>query len=79
MILDIKIRLLRLGKTSKDLITALHDKGLRVSPPEMSLFINGISKTPKAEQVLKEADGILKEWEAGMNAKSLPNRAAKAK
>ena len=60
---SVKDRLKSLDKTQVWLIHKLRDRGIVVQPPEMSGIVNGVNTYPKAMQVLKMCDSILKEAE----------------
>lgn len=60
---NIPVRLVVLGKKQVDVMRELHRKRIKVTPSELSLFINGLNNPPKSELVLAEADKILTEWE----------------
>ena len=62
---DIKLRLMKLNLTQVWLVQQLEKRyGVTVDPAHLSRFINGVSKTPKAQRVLSLCNEILKEKEA---------------
>lgn len=61
--MNLKIRLMQLGKTQAALIKALHMRNIKVTPAEMSNYLNGVANPPKSELVLAEAEKIIEEWE----------------
>lgn len=61
---DLKVRLIRLRLTQAWLIHRLYDlHGIKVSPPQLSSYISGQLKTPKAQMVLGLCNEILNEQE----------------
>lgn len=65
--MEIKIELMRLKKTQKDLITELQNSGIRVTPCEMSNSLNGVLKTDKAETLINESEKIIEKWKCEQN------------
>ena len=60
---NIKARLATLGKTSRDVIRELNERGISCSPSFFSTSIN-IGTFPKNIQVCEMANKIISEWEA---------------
>lgn len=57
---DIKVRLVKLHLTQAWLISILYDMyGIKVSPSQLSSYISGQLKTPKAQRVLSLCNQIL--------------------
>lgn len=67
---EIQVKLLKLGKKQMDLIPVLKERGWKVHPSELSLFIKKRAATPKAESVLAMCDEIISEWETESKSKS---------
>lgn len=63
---NIKARLAQLGKTSRDVIFEINDRGVGCSPSSFSVAIN-IGKAPKDKQICELADSIISEWEKNAN------------
>ena len=62
--MNIKIRLLQLGKKQVDLLEELHKRGYRtISRQSLSDMINKRLNTPKAFTIRELCDKILDEWE----------------
>lgn len=61
--MDIKIRLLKLGKRQLDLLQELRKRGQQIQSSELSAFINGYIRTPKAGKILELCNEILTIWE----------------
>lgn len=62
--MDIKVRLVKLGKTQVNLLRVLHERGYKsLCPPTLSAIINMKLNTPQACRVRSEINDILKEWE----------------
>lgn len=61
----IKVRLMELGRKQVDLIPALKERGIPVSPCELSNTLSGVLQSPKAEKILSAANEIVTEWERG--------------
>lgn len=59
----IKVRLIELGKKNIDLIPELNKRGMNVAPSELSLAINGVLQSPKAEKIVSAANEIVLCWE----------------
>lgn len=59
----IKVRLMELGKNQVDLIPELAKRDIKVSPPELSLAINGVSQSPKSMNIVSAANEIVSSWE----------------
>ena len=64
MLMDIKIRLLRLGKKQVDLIPALREYGLYVTADVLCRIINGTRQSLANMAVLSAIYEILRKWEA---------------
>lgn len=61
---EIKIRLVKLGRTCREVIRELNKRyGENVSTSEFSKYIAGVDFSPKCERSLKWADEIISEWE----------------
>lgn len=60
--MEIKIELMRLKKTQKDLITELQSNGIKVTPAEISNSLSGVLKTEKAEMLISESERIIEKW-----------------
>lgn len=64
--MNIKIRLLELGKKQVDLVTEIRKRGYpKLDPTMLSRYIDGRDITPQAKAVLGICEDILDEWEAG--------------
>lgn len=61
--LQIKIKLLKLGKTQADIVNVLLSEGFKIDAFAMSKYVNGKIKTPKAEKVMSRVYQLLEEWE----------------
>lgn len=62
--MNIKIRLLQLGKTQVDLLRELHKRGYSsMVPATVSSIINKKLNTPQAFEIRGVIDKILDEWE----------------
>ena len=62
--MNIKIRLLELGKKQVDLVDELRKHGFpKLGPSLLSRYINGRHVTPQAHSVMDMCDKILTEWE----------------
>lgn len=61
--LQIKIKLLKLGKTQADIVDALLSEGFKIDAFAISKYVNGKIKTPKAEKVMSRVYRLLEEWE----------------
>lgn len=48
-----------------DLIPVLKERGISVSPCELSNTLSGVLQSPKAEKILSAANEIVTEWEHG--------------
>lgn len=63
--MNIKVRLIQLGKKQVDLLAELQKRGFpKLSPSLLSNYINGRDRTPQRNSVLDMADRILSEWES---------------
>lgn len=60
--MELKIELMKLKKTQKDLIAELQNNGIKVTPAEMSIAINGIMNTPKGKMLVTETEKIIERW-----------------
>ena len=68
--MNIKIKLLELGKTQVSLLDELHKRGYKETTPSMlSLIINKKLNTPKAFKIRELCEKILDEWEEEKNSK----------
>lgn len=61
----IKVRLMELGRKQVDLIPALKERGIMITPAELSNTLSGMLQSPKAEKTLSAANEIVTEWEHG--------------
>ena len=62
--MNIKIKLLELGKKQVDLLDEVRKRGYpKLDPATLSKYINAHSITPQAKTVLAICDDILNEWE----------------
>lgn len=62
--MEIKIRLISLGKRQVDIIAALRERFHEtISSPELSKIINGVRNDNKSHRVIDEIKIILGEWE----------------
>lgn len=62
--MNIKIRLLQLGKTQVDLLSVLRKRGFpNLQAPYLSVAIRHVANEPQAVRIREMADVILKEWE----------------
>ena len=66
--MEIKIELLKLGKTQKQLRDALEKRGITATPCQISLAIRG-GYTPKEEVIRNESMKIISEWQQEENKK----------
>ena len=64
--MEYKIELLKLGKTQRDLILELKDRGIICTPPEMSTALSGVVR-PKFDAIRKASEEIIAEWKSGNN------------
>lgn len=61
----IKMRLLELDKSQKDLLLAIRAKGYpKLQQPQLNQYINGALTTPLADEVMAVANIVLSEWES---------------
>lgn len=63
MAIDLKIRLMRLGKKQNDLIPELKKKGIQVYPADVSNVLNDKYPSKQGEIIGRAIDEILTEWE----------------
>lgn len=59
--MNTKERMKKLGITQVEMILKLREKGITVSPPEMSATLSGLYTYPKATRVLAECENIMNE------------------
>ena len=68
--IDIKMRLLALGKTQTDLLLVLHEKGFTgIDKSRLSLYIRGIMTNPQQKKALKIIYETLDMWEKEVHDK----------
>lgn len=60
---NIKVRLVALGKKSKDMVVALNERGVETNASQFSAAINSLLNFPKCDLICETADKILTEWE----------------
>jgi hypothetical protein len=73
-VFDIKVRLVKLHLTQAWLISILYDMyGIKVSPSQLSSYISGQLKTPKAQRVLSLCNQILEVVEENEQEQAAPN------
>ena len=60
--MEIKIELLKLKKRQVDLIAELQKLGHKVTPADLSSYLSGALKTPKAEAVIEDSERIIEKW-----------------
>lgn len=64
--MEIKIRLLRLGKKHKDLLGEIRKRGYPgLSKTQLSIYINRKDTGPQSQRVMEVIYKILEEWESG--------------
>lgn len=63
MPLEIKIRLMKLGKKQKDLLFELRKRNINTNPPHLSNVLNGVREGKQSQLILKMCDEIVSEWE----------------
>ena len=63
MPLEIKIRLMRIGKKQKDLIPELRKKDININPPYLSNILTGVREGKESIMILQQCDEIISEWE----------------
>lgn len=69
--MEIKIRLISLGKRQVDIVAALRERFHEtISSPELSKIINGVRNDNKSHRVIDEINVILEEWENHNNERS---------
>ena len=62
--MEIKLRLLKLGKKQVDLIAELRRRGFpTLADTQLSTYINHMPPSPQCRAVMDECEKILKEWE----------------
>lgn len=61
--METKMRLVELNKKQVDLVQPLSERGMSVSPSELSLAINGRAMQEKHKKILEAVNEILTEWE----------------
>lgn len=66
--MEIKIELIKLGKTQRNLIMELQKLGYKISPGDMSAIISGALNTPKAKSVLEDTEKIINKWKEDSDA-----------
>lgn len=59
----ISSRLKDLGRYNKDLIPELAKRDMKVSPPELSVALAGLSQSPKSMNIVSAANEIVSCWE----------------
>lgn len=59
--MNTKERMKKLGITQVEMIMKLRERGINVSPPEMSATLRGLYTYPKATKVLAECENIMNE------------------
>lgn len=59
----ISSRIKDLGRYNKDLIPELAKKKIKVSPPELSVALAGLSQSPKSMSIVSAANEIVSRWE----------------
>lgn len=63
--MDIKIRLMRLGKRQVHLLDELRKRGFpKLCPSHLSNYLNGRELGPQRDTVLELSERILTEWES---------------
>lgn len=68
--MNIKMKLLELGKTQTELLCEIHKRGCpTLGASRLSRIISGIIvNTPQSEKVMSLCEDILSEWKAELNA-----------
>lgn len=62
--MDIKVRLLKLGKKQVDLLDILRKEGFpNLYDTQLSRYISGRDKSPQAVKVIEKCEEIISEWE----------------
>lgn len=61
--MNTKERMKKLNISQVEMILMLRERGITVSPPEMSATLSGLYTTPKAKKVLTECENIMNEDE----------------
>lgn len=61
--MNTKERMKKLNISQVEMILMLRERGITVSPPEMSATLSGLLVTPKAKKVLTECENIMNEDE----------------
>lgn len=56
-------RMKDMGMSQVDMIFALRKRGIKIQPPELSVFLRGVATNPKSVWILKECDNILNDIE----------------
>lgn len=62
--MEYKIELMKLGKTQRDVVKALADKGITTSTPDLCAALKGLPR-PKYEMLRSETEKIIDEWKKG--------------
>lgn len=60
--MNIKIKLLELGRRQTDLVVELRKRGYKIQPSELSSMLSGMLATQKTEEIKRVSEEIIEEW-----------------
>lgn len=67
---SLKVRIMLLDKKYVDIIKELRRRNHKITQPQFSMIINGITQGPKADLIISETEKIVDEWEGEHRAKT---------